>query len=205
MIKKTVQYISDRVREETDLEDSEFVTDESMIRLFNEVRRQVRGRIISTVADEGNLLIDEELTFDSNKEAELPEDFHTVFNLIKDDTEFKPASLTDVIRGNRNKEASEIYCIKGNKIKLPKDSRIQSATLLYYPMPEDVESLEDEVEFLYDEDRWIVYQMTADIQRREETPNTEVLEKLKTIERNIQAQYSSNFKGTQRIVTKRRR
>ena len=202
MFKTTGQYLSDRIREETDLEDSEFITDEGMLRLINEVRRQVRGKIISHIADEGMLLEDTVLTVVDDK-ADLPEDFHTIFNIVGDKI-FKPVSLSSIYEGTYPQDGYP-YAIKKSQIVFPSNSNISCVTLLYYPIPPAIEALEDEIEFVHGEDQWIVYQCTAEVLRREETPNNEVLEKLKQIEREVTMQVGNVYKGSQRVVKKRRR
>lgn len=202
-LKLKAKHIVNRVRQETDLEDSDFVTDEGFILLFNEVFRAVRGQIYSFIGDESLGLDTVTLVLDSNKEAELPENLFNIHSVVRDGSIFSPVSLLDMMQNN-GRHVDPIYCVKGNRLKLHKNSTATEVDLLFYPAPKLVEELEDEVEFFYNEDRWVVLEIASEVLRREETSNNEVIEKLRQLRIDMANQMAGFTRGGNASVTRRR-
>lgn len=199
-----VSHILNRIRQETDLEDSDFVTDEGLIDLFNETFRGVRTQVLSLYGDESLNIKMSTVTLDDNRTGDLPTDLHNIHSVLYNKATLHAVSLANLLE-NINHRKSNVYAIiGGDKIKLPDHSTIDSIEIYYYPKPPTAVDLTDEIDFFYNEDRWVILEVASEILRREETSNTSVLERLKQLKVDFANQMTGLNRGSNTVVTRRR-
>lgn len=187
-----------RIREMSDMENTQFVTDNEIIRRVNQSYRRLYNEIVSTFQDYFTTT-DTITTVASTAEYDLPDDFYKLVGVDYLDGD-RPYSLKRLEYSQRNTRLwpttrPYAYVLRQETITIyPTPSSSDTLTVSYIPVPDDL-AAGGSFNAFNGWDQYIVEQVSIQLLAKEESSTTELREQFALTRADIMSYFQSKDAG----------
>jgi len=166
----TLERLIKKVLDESDMQNSDFVDDDTIIEAINDKAIELRGDLITGLAHVSYFTETVTVTPDSDYKVTLPTDLLT----IKAVTTVKGVPLAEANYATSELETDDIaqFVVYDTYLKILGYS--DPVVIHYGKLPEYLEELDDTMNVIYNEDKLIAMMAAKDIMRWEETSLTDI-------------------------------